>query len=81
MTITKFVESKSLSNLQIFKAIKESENELLKLKFKKISGQSSKSHQIKLQKSYIAQLKMILAERLTNLEKKQKNNLQNLLRK
>ena len=35
----KFVESKSLSNLQIFNAIREYENELLSVKFKKIIGQ------------------------------------------
>ena len=77
----KFVESKSLSNLQIFNAIREYENELLSVKFKKIIGQSTNSHKIKLQKSYIAQLKMILAERVISLERKQRTTLQKLFKK
>jgi len=72
-------EIKSFSNLQIYNAIKESEKELIKLKFKKVNGQTFKSHKIKLQKCYMVQLKTILTSRLYKLEKKQINNLRKLL--
>lgn len=79
MTSSNFNKLKSFSNLQIFDAIKETENELLKLKFKKINGQPFKSHEIKLKKIKLAQLKTILTFRLKLLEKKQLKTLKTVL--
>ena len=79
MTLSKFNEIKSLSNLEIFNLIKEIENDLLKLKFKKVNGQPFKSHEIKLKKCKLAQLKTLLTSRLYILEKKQLKTLKSLI--
>jgi len=79
MNLPTFGEIKSFSNLQIFTAIKESETELLKLQFKKVSGQPFKSHEIKFRKRYLAQLKTLLSLRLNILEKDRLMILQNYL--
>ena len=79
MTSSNFKKIKSFSNLQIFAAIKETENELLKLKFKKANGQSFKSHEIKSKKHWIAQLKTILTLRLNLLEKRQLKTIKTLI--
>ena len=79
MSLSKFFELKSLSNLQIFNALKESEKKIFNLKCNKITGQNFKSHNLNYKRYYLAQLKMILTLRLIFLHKKQTNNLQLLL--
>lgn len=70
---------KILSNIQIFNEIKKFEKELIKLNFKKVSGQPFKAHEIKTRKYYLAQLKITLTSRLNILEKKQTKNLEFLI--
>ena len=79
MSLPTFGEIKSFSNLQIFTAIKESETELIKLRLKKVSGQPFKSHEIKIRKRYLAQLKTLLSLRLNRLDKDRLMILQNYL--
>lgn len=79
MNLPTFGEIKSFSNLQVFTAIKESETELLKLQFKKVSGQPFKAHEMKIRKRYLAQLKTLLSLRLNGLEKDRLMILQNYL--
>ena len=80
MNLSKFNEIKSLSNLEIFNLIKQIENDLLKLKFKKVNGQPFKSHEIRLKKCKLAQLKTLLTSRLYLLEKKQLKTLKSLIK-
>ena len=68
MGIFQFTDILSLSNIEISKAIIETETELFNLRFKKATRQSFKSHEIKYNKRRLAQLKTLLTLRL-ELEK------------
>ena len=77
MSLAKFTEIISLSNLEISKAIIETESQLFNLRFKKATRQSFKSHEIKNAKRRIAQLKTLLTSRLQNSEQKDENLITN----
>lgn len=79
MSLDQFTTIKAFSNLQILDEIKKSENELIKLQLKKKTRQLFKSHEVKLQKYYIVQLKTILTLRLYKLARNQVNTFQNIL--
>lgn len=68
MRLPQFMDIVSLSNSEISEAIIETENELFKLRFKKATRQSFKSHEVKLAKRRLSQLKTLLTVRLENLE-------------
>nr|YP_009308911.1 ribosomal protein L29 [Toxarium undulatum]AOS86654.1 ribosomal protein L29 [Toxarium undulatum] len=80
MSSSNFNKLKFFSNLQIFDSIKETENELLKLKLKKVNRKPFKSHEIKSKKIKLVQLKTILTLRLNLLEKKQIKTLKTLIK-
>ena len=67
MSIPQFTEIISLSNTEIFEAIRKVENELFNLHFKKATRQSFKPHEIKIAKRRLAQLKTLLTLRLPDL--------------
>jgi large subunit ribosomal protein L29 len=77
MGFTKFTEILLLSNAEISEAIIATENELFNLRFKKATRQSFKSHEIKIAKRRLAQLKTLLSSRLQNLEQKDENLITN----
>ena len=77
MSLAKFTEIISLSNLEISKAIIETESQLFNLRFKKATRQSFKSHDIKNAKRRIAQLKTLLTSRLQNSEQTDENLITN----
>ena len=77
MSLAKFTEIISLSNLEISKAIIETESQLFNLRFKKATRQSFKSHEIKNAKRRIAQLKTLLTSRLQNSEQNDENLITN----
>ena len=77
MSLAKFTEIISLSNLEISKAIIETESQLFNLRFKKATRQSFKSNEIKNAKRRIAQLKTLLTSRLQNSEQKDGNLITN----
>ena len=68
MSLSKFTDIVSLSNLEISKAIIEAENQLFNLRFKKATRQSFKSNDIKNAKRRLAQLKTLLTSRLQDSE-------------
>ena len=70
MSVPKFTDIISLSNVEISEAIIETENKLFNLRFKKATRQNFKSHEIKFSKRRLGQLKTLLTSRLENLEKK-----------
>ena len=74
MGVPQFTDIISLSNAQISEAIIESENQLFNLRFKKVTRQNFKSHEIKYAKRQLAQLKTLLTSRLQNLEQKEETN-------
>ena len=74
MGVPKFTEILSLSNEEILKAILETENKLLNLRFQKATRQTLKSHEMKHAKRRLAQLKTLLTSRLQNLEQKEETN-------
>jgi large subunit ribosomal protein L29 len=73
MSLPKFTDIISLSNIEISKAIIETENQLFNLRFKKATRQSFKSNEITNAKRRLAQLKTLLASRLQNFEQKDEN--------
>jgi large subunit ribosomal protein L29 len=77
MSLHAFIDIISLSNIEISKAIIETENQLFNLRFKKATRQNFKSHEIKNAKRRLAQLKTLLALRLQNLEQKDENLITN----
>jgi large subunit ribosomal protein L29 len=77
MSLAKFTDIISLSNIEISKAIIETESQLFNLRFKKTTRQSFKSHEIKNAKRRIAQLKTLLTARLQNSEQKDENLITN----
>lgn len=68
MSLPKFTDIISLSNLEISEAIIETEKRLFNLRFKKATRQNLKSHEIKHTKRQLAQLKTLLTLRLESLE-------------
>ena len=68
MSLPKFTDILSLSNVEISEAIIETENKLFNLRFKKATRQNLKSHEIKYTKRHLAQLKTLLTLRLENVE-------------
>jgi large subunit ribosomal protein L29 len=77
MSLTKFTDIISLSNIEISKAILETENQLFNLRFKKATRQSFKSNEITNAKRRLAQLKTLLTSRLQNSEQKDENLITN----
>lgn len=68
MSLPKFTDIISLSNLETSEAIIETEKRLFNLRFKKATRQNLKSHEIKHTKRQLAQLKTLLTLRLESLE-------------
>ena len=77
MGLPKFTDIISLSNTEISEAIIETENQLFNLRFKQATRQSFKSHEIKITKRRLAQLKTLLTLRLENFEQKEDNLIPN----
>ena len=69
MVISNFSDIISLSNEEIAEKIIKTENEIFNHRFKKATGQSFKSHEIKSSRRLLAQLKTILTIRLKDLKK------------
>jgi large subunit ribosomal protein L29 len=69
MSLSKFSEIRELSNGEIADTILKLEKELFTLQFRKATRQSFKSHEIKLTKHKLAQLKTLLTSRLKLAEK------------
>ena len=74
MSLPKFTDLLSLSNVEISKEIIETENKLFNLRFKKATRQNLKSHEIKYTKRHLAHLKALLTLRLQNIEQIDKIN-------
>ena len=74
MSLPKFTDILSLSNVEISKAIIETESKLFDLRFKKATRQSLKSHEIKYAKRHLAHLKTLLTLGLENVEQTDKIN-------
>ena len=68
MSLPKFTDILSLSNVEISEAIIETESKLFNLRFKKATRQNLKSHDIKYTKRYLAHLKTLLTLRLETVE-------------
>jgi large subunit ribosomal protein L29 len=68
MSLPKFTDILSLSNVEISEAIIETESKLFNLRFKKATRQNLKSHEIKSTKRHLAHLKTLLTLRLENVE-------------
>lgn len=79
MSLSRFTDIISLSNIEISEAIIETENKLFNLRFKKATRQTFKSHEIKNAKRHLKQLKTLLTLRLQNLEYKNENSINNLI--
>lgn len=75
MVLPKFTDIISLSNPQISEAIIETENQLFNLRFKKATRQNFKSHEIKIKKRYLAQLKTLLTLKLGDRGQKNENSI------
>lgn len=75
MGLTKFTDIIKLSNNEISEAIIEAESKLFNLRFKQATRQNFKSHEIKMTKRRLAQLKTLLTTRMQNSDN------QNLLNK
>ncbi len=69
MSLSKFSKIRELSNGEIANTILKLEKELFTLQFRKATRQSFKSHEIKLTKHKLAQLKTLLTSRLKLAEK------------
>ena len=63
MGIPHFSEINALSNVEISKAITETENQIFTLRFNKATRQKFKSHELKHLKRRLAQLKTLLTSR------------------
>ena len=70
MSISRFTDLISLSNIEIGEEIIKTEKHLFKLRFKKATQQSFKPHEIKFTKRRLAQLKSLLTLRLYLMENK-----------
>ena len=70
MGLPTFTDIISFSNKEISEAIVETENQLFNLRFQKATRQKFKSHEIKIAKHRLAQLKTLLTLRLQDLEQK-----------
>jgi large subunit ribosomal protein L29 len=70
MSIPKFSDIISFSNNEIYEQVIKTENELFNLRFKKLSRQPFKSHEIKKAKHRLAQLKTLLTLQLKEQEGK-----------
>ena len=81
MVLPKFDDIKVISNSEIYNKITNLEKELFTLRFKKATRQTFKSHEIKLKKRTLAQLKTLLTLRLNLLDKKQSNFIMKLNKK
>ena len=68
MSLPKFTDILSLSNVEISEAIIETESKLFNLRFKKATRQNLKLHEIKYTKRHLAHLKTLLTVRLKNVE-------------
>jgi large subunit ribosomal protein L29 len=68
MSLPKFTDILSLSNVEISEAIIETESKLFNLRFKKATRQNLKAHDIKYTKRYLAHLKTLLTLRLETVE-------------
>ena len=77
MSLPKFTDLLSLSNVEISKEIIETENKLFNLRFKKATRQNLKSHEIKYTKRRLTQLKTLSTSRLQSLEQKENNLITN----
>lgn len=77
MSLSKFTDIISLSNIEIVKAINDTENQLFNLRFKKATRQTFQSHEIKNTKRRLAQLKTLLTVKLKNFEKENKDSITN----
>ena len=74
MSLPKFTDILSLSNVEISEAIIETENKLFNLRFKKATQQNLKSNEIKYTKRQLAHLKTLLTLRLEETEQPDKIN-------
>ena len=74
MSLPKFTDILSLSNVEISEAIIETENKLFNLRFKKATQQNLKSNEIKYTKRQLAHLKTLLTLRLEETEQTDKIN-------
>ena len=74
MSLPKFTDILSLSNVEISEAIIETESKLFNLRFKKATRQNLKSHEIKHTKRHLAHLKTLLTLRLENGEQTNESN-------
>jgi large subunit ribosomal protein L29 len=79
MGLFKFTDITELSNNEISEAIIKAENKLFNLRFKKATRQNFKSHEIKMTKRRLAQLKTILTSKVQNLEEKDENSINKLI--
>ena len=68
MSLPRYTEILTLSNLELSQAIIETENKLFNLRFKKATRQNFKSHEIKFTKRYLAHLKTLLISRRNGLK-------------
>jgi len=73
--LPKFKDILELSNSEIAESILKFEKELFNLQFRKATRQSFKSHEIKMTKHKLAQLKTLLTLRLELAEKTTGNTL------
>jgi len=79
MGLFKFTDITELSNNEISEAIIKAENKLFNLRFKKATRQNFKSHEIKMTKRRLAQLKTILTSKVQNLDEKDENSINKLI--
>lgn len=75
MGLPEFKDILELSNSEIAESILKFEKELFNLQFRKATRQSFKSHEIKMTKHKLAQLKTLLTLRLELAEKTTGNTL------
>lgn len=80
MSLSKFTDIIKLSNNEISEAIIEAESKLFNLRFKQATRQSFKSHEIKMTKRRLAQLKTLLTTRMQNSDNKDENLLDKLIK-
>jgi large subunit ribosomal protein L29 len=81
MGISGFDDIKLLSNLELSNEIIKTEKVLFDLRFKKATRQSFKSHEFKIAKCRLAQLKTTLTSRLEIVEQKTSNAVAKLIDK
>ena len=79
MSLPQFTDIISLSNIEISKAILETENQLFNLRFKKATRQSFKPNDIKNAKRKLAQFKTLLGMRLEETENNEETVINQLI--